>query len=417
MRIFVIYLLIMLLFYVNLIDSIFPRLMDTISVRWPFFYIVFLPFLLYLAVQKKIILGKWLAVIVLFCLIVFLSIFWSPFYSYDRDTIVRFIARYMAPVLIVIIASNVIIMQKHIDLYARHFTIVAAVLSVIALVQTIFSPPSSVNIEEGFRASATLVNPNILAIFLVLSVPCVLYCIDKARLSPVIGNGILCIISLAMISTASRKGIVTFLLCMLLYYILKSQWKKIAVLFTLAVVLIAMMFTIASINPRFRAGILQRELKHKTNFAIAGLSMFTTSPLIGLGYQGFYENYGRYTKNVETKKYDAHNMYITVLVDQGIIGFIPFLCIFVYPLILSVRYLKRKASFARDIGVVCITTIVPLMINGFFAGAMFITQSTMFVFFAQISICLNVFNYAVTNASTGDLSQTLPAESRNLQYN
>lgn len=384
------YLLIILLFYINLIESIFPRIMGTITMRWPVFYVMSLGFVLFWSVQsKKIIFDRWLGLVILFCLVVFLSISWSPHYSYDLDIIIRFMARYVAPAAIAIITANLISTEKHIGIYVSHFVIVSVILSIIAIVQSIFFPSSSVDTEEGFRASATLGNPNILAMFLVLSVPSVLFCIDRKQLSQRLGYAILCCIGMGILGTASRKGIATFFLCVFLYYLLKFQWKKLATLFALAVLLAGIIFATASISPRFSDRILQREFKQKTNLAKTGLSMFTTSPLIGLGYQGYYENYGRYTKNIETKKYDAHNMYVTVLVDQGIIGFVPFFCIFICPLIRSINTWKNNKGIASDMAIVCITTIAPFMINGFYAGGAFITQSIMFVFFAQVSLCLN----------------------------
>ena len=402
-------LLVVLLFYVNIVNTVFPRMGDSVDTKWLVFYLLSLAFVLFVAMRRKIVVpGKWLIIIILFCSIVFLSILWSPFYSYDASTIIHFVARYIAPVLLVLIASNVICDEKEFDFYTKNFTIVATIIGCIAIGQSLFFPASLKMSPEGFRATATFENPNTLAIFLVIAIPSVLNVIEHKLFPRLIGYGMLSLITISTILTFSRKGIVTLTLCTLLYYFLKSYWKKFIILCLLTIIIITTVTTLNSLSPRFNDRILEREWKGKINLASTGIAMFSINPLIGMGYLGYYENFGKFTKNFETKKYDAHNMYITVLADQGILGFIPFMSILLFPLFLSIKTWKNRDGFEKHIAIICITTIVPFMINGFYAGAMFVTQSIIFIFYAQVSICLTTIHIGKEKKNIGNcIRQTI----------
>ena len=100
--------------------------------------------------------------------------------------------------------------------------------------------------------------------------------------------------------------------------------------------------------------------------AYAGLQMYKESPLIGLGYNGYYENFGKYFPLSDKLKYDAHNMYISNLVDYGLVGFILFLCILFYPLFYS-RRIMRQSRIANNpencsnMAIICISSVIPFM--------------------------------------------------------
>ena len=119
--------------------------------------------------------------------------------------------------------------------------------------------------------------------------------------------------------------------------------------------------------------------------------MFKTSPIIGLGYKGYYENFAKFYPNPYRKKYDAHNIYITALANFGIIGFIPFIAIFFYPLKRSLGYLRGENyktinSRSRKMAIICLTTLVPYMVSGWFSGGMLFSHIGMSLFYTNISL-------------------------------
>jgi O-antigen ligase len=115
--------------------------------------------------------------------------------------------------------------------------------------------------------------------------------------------------------------------------------------------------------------------------------MFRSSPLFGLGYKGYYENYGDF-KGEPGRKYDPHNIFITALTDYGLVGFTLLMCIFIYPLLYSIKIIlsgkKGDENSAFEMAVICITTVIPLMINGFFAGRLLFKPDIMFILYTQI---------------------------------
>lgn len=60
-------------------------------------------------------------------------------------------------------------------------------------------------------------------------------------------------------------------------------------------------------------------------FVIMGLRMFSDKPITGFGLDGFHDNVIKYGSS---KMVEAHNTYIQILVDQGVLSFILFLLIF-----------------------------------------------------------------------------------------
>jgi len=105
----------------------------------------------------------------------------------------------------------------------------------------------------------------------------------------------------------------------------------------------------------------------------AGWKMFQTSPIIGLGYKGYYDNYGNYFPLAKKEKYDAHNIFISALSNYGVLGFIFFMGIFLYPLFTASKIFGTQIpnKFLKDMAVVCSSSIIPFMISGWFAGGVF----------------------------------------------
>ena len=129
----------------------------------------------------------------------------------------------------------------------------------------------------------------------------------------------------------------------------------------------------------------------------AGLQMYKESPLIGLGYKGYYDNFGKYFPWSSKNKYDAHNIYTTALTNYGLIGFMPFLCIFLYPLSAARKTLKAgnsniSDSTPKDLAIICISSTIPFMISGWFAGGLFYIPALVILFYANISLFLSSIN-------------------------
>lgn len=86
-----------------------------------------------------------------------------------------------------------------------------------------------------------------------------------------------------------------------------------------------------------------------------GLLMFSQQPLKGVGFNRFSDALPNYTSadvNWSRNKYPAHNTPLTVLAELGILGFIPFLGIFVFFHMKTLRLYLKRPEFRGLIAVV-----------------------------------------------------------------
>jgi O-antigen ligase len=88
----------------------------------------------------------------------------------------------------------------------------------------------------------------------------------------------------------------------------------------------------------------------------AGMKMFLDNPVFGVGYSQASKEFPRYFTTVGTswvpdKGFLIHNTFVNILVELGLIGFVPFVLIFVY-LIKDALLLSRRAIENRDISII-----------------------------------------------------------------
>jgi O-antigen ligase len=193
-----------------------------------------------------------------------------------------------------------------------------------------------------------------------------------------------------IICTVSRKGAVTAALTFFIYYALKGRFKKVVLLALATGVLILMLAGYSVISERFAVERIDHDYSYKLLLVNAGLKMFVTSPIVGLGFRGYYESLPDYIGGM---KYDAHNIFITALTNYGILGFIPFLGIFIYPLWISYNMLRKKignilTKESKDMSIICMCSVIPFMVNGYFGGGLFYEPEILFLFYTNISLAL-----------------------------
>ena len=361
--------------YLPIVGLIFPRI-SGIDIRsiWLLFYLLILIFMIYcFAIRPNFkFLNTWTLILGFYFLVVFVSVTWSN-YSYDIPTLKGLFTTVFVPIAIAMVAMYLFEDTDKVRLYIKHIIIASFILSLISICQMFFGVATP---DEELRSAATLGNPNGLAIFLVLTIPCLIYGTEKNIVPKVFGWIVIASVIGGVICTVSRKGIVTMIIVFSLYYSFKKQFKKMVVLGVSFAVIVIILSGYAVISQRFTMEKLQYNIKGKANMAYAGWEMFKENPAIGLGYRGYYENFGKYFPHSWVRKYDAHNIFITALANYGLLGFIPFMGIFIYPLVVSARILRQNSTMvnkehSKDMAVICVSCILPFMISGYFAGGLF----------------------------------------------
>jgi O-antigen ligase len=381
---------ILLVCYLPIVEPFIPKTdfgagMPDIGATRLLSYLIVLTFLFISAIKLKArFYNTWIVFLAAYSIYVIASVAWSNHYSYNVTLIQAFFNTVLMPLIIAVIALNLFETQKNIDFYVKNLIIASVILSVIAIFQIIFGNA----MVGGFRRSmATFSNPNALAIFLVLVIPCLNYAMDKGLINRKLGWAILVLIILGLITTVSRKGIVTGAIAFFLYYMLKKNYQKALFIGILAILLVGVFSQARFVSVRFESRFMKHSFEKKASHREIGLRMFRSSPLFGLGYKGYYENYGDF-KGEPGRKYDPHNIFITALTDYGLVGFTLLMCIFIYPLLYSIKIIlsgkKGDENSAFEMAVICITTVIPLMINGFFAGRLLFKPDIMFILYTQI---------------------------------
>lgn len=379
--------------YIPAIGILSPKLYCDINLEWLFFYFLLIFFVVIHLISHDVRSGGILVFTVLFySAIVFISVCWAENYTYDLHTLMRIFARVISPLIILFMAMNLFRYKENSNQYIKHIVFASFIISLINIYQMVLGGGYE---TDKFRASANFFNPNGVAIFLVLTLPCQLYAVGKKIISKKLGSVISIVVAAGIICTVSRKGIISMGLVYLMYYMYKKQIKKIIGLMLIGFVVAMGLSGYAFIDSRFNKKDLEKHYLGKHNMAGAGIEMFLASPLIGLGYRGYYENFGKYFPHAPQKKYSAHNIYITALANYGLIGFIPFMGIFVVPIVCSVKVLvqnnrKRENKYFNDMALICLLTTFVFMLCGFYAGGLFYNYKVMFILYTNMALFLAI---------------------------
>lgn len=353
------------------------------------------------------VLHRWLGIICIYTLVVIASPIWSPVYSYNTVVLSNLFNTVILPVFLATIALILLRSEEVVRRYCFHLAIASGILSIIALVQ--FVQGSSV-IHDIARSVATFNNPNLLAVYLVLSLAVVLYATDTNKIGKKLGYLVQLLLVLAMFTTISKKGLGTMVIAFVFYYWATKRTRNLAIIAILIAVVGVFAAGVSQFSSRFAGDELERQFSGKTAMAMAGIEMFADHPIIGLGYKGYYENFGVYLPGTWKDKYDAHNEYVTALANYGLIGFIPFMAVFLYPLVWGWKRLRslppptiREDRLRILVGLV---SLITFMISQFYAGHLFYENTAVFLLYANVALMLatSFDKGAVTTSSARNTS-------------
>ena len=390
---------IFLVAYIPILDKYIPRtsfgagLPDLSAARLAGYLLILLFILEIALIRKKILLAnKWIFSVVFFAGFAFLSISWSS-YSYSLGIAQSFFDSVFMSAIIAVIGFNIFREHRHFELYAKNMVVASVIMSAVA----IFQLAAGSSVIHGFmRSTGTFTNPNTLAIFLVLTIPCINYCMDKEIIPKTMHWMVYAMVAGGLVTSVSRKGIITATIAFGMHFWFNNQKRKLIFLSISCALLVVIFSSVSFVSQRFSQDYFSNSLEGKQSLVMAGLKMIPYSPIIGWGYNGYYSNLGKFSDIMgDSKQYDAHNMYITVLVDYGIVGFIPFIAIFAIPLMQAKRYLsaskmgKNNNERSFDFAVFGIETIIPYMINGYFAGGILFSNFITSIVYTQIMVVLN----------------------------
>lgn len=343
-------------------------------------------------VHRKIILfHSWILILFLFSLFVFVSVAWSQEH-YSISFFQNYFDWVFIRLIIAILAINVFQHYANIKYFYKHVAICVSVMAIVGIVQFFLGLTEATG---TVRAFGTFGGPNGFAVFLVLSVPSLLLAMKEQMISRRAGILSISLIICGVLSTVSRKGILGLLLSFLIYMMIQKDYKKVIVLLIAGFFSGIALFSTSFMQQRFerfQKAELEKQVAGRAMMAYAGVQMFMESPIIGLGFKGYNNNFSRFFPESSRKNYDAHNEFATALANYGIIGFSLFCLIFLYPIKFARNQIFRfrngeNTALEKNIAAVCIATTIPLMVSFYFSGAMFyINQYVTSFYYAIVAI-------------------------------
>jgi len=237
------------------------------------------------------------------------------------------------------------------------------------------------------RIVSTLTTENELAAFLNLSFPCLVYSLYQPLKSNfavhavVLASVILCPITLAL--TFSRGGWLGFLVgtSLAAFTLARTRRRRLQVLTGILVFVGGLWIAFHFLG--IWDTLTQRlEIEHGivvTRRVVAGaaLKMFTQHPIWGVGYANFSRLYTEYTmiQFPGEPLIGPHNVYLYVLSQLGVLGFVPFIWVFLFTSFRGLRYFSPgKDRLALYVQLAISSGVLTAMTHGFVDDAPLFTS-------------------------------------------
>ncbi len=215
---------------------------------------------------------------------------------------------------------------------------------------------------SGPRISGPFGSPNVFAQVMLVLIPLSLdrFWNEESRWARLIAGYGFAIITLTVVFTFSRSGFVALVFVMgllLLYY--RPKFTALLTLLVAGVFLIqfipqqyvariktlALLTPASDYNPQYEVS-----FRGRASEVMVGWMMFRDNPILGVGKENYPVYYQEYSRKVgidpRTEQRSPHNLYIEVLAEQGILGFVFFALILWYALRDIIQ--SRKRLLERD---------------------------------------------------------------------
>lgn len=205
--------------------------------------------------------------------------------------------------------------------------------------------------EQVFlRPYATFPHPNLLAAFLILSLPLLIYGLSEKLKSFKLMLGLL--IASSVFITFSRPGMI--LIGIQLALLFKRFWKLMLILAVLTAPIIFV--RLSSVFTFDTLAVLRRQ--ELSEYAI---TLFLQNPFLGVGLNNFINSLASDTVLVGTSRFlqPAHNIFLLTLAETGLIGSLGFLGLIIGGIWINI---KNNSAFSQ----VLLSCLMMIIFLGFF---------------------------------------------------
>ena len=260
----------------------------------------------------------------------------------------------------------------------------------------------SINMEVSHRATGTIGHSNILAYFYEITGPLMFAMMLWARnwWLRIIFFAAVCATAAGMLFTLSRAAWLTvpFTFSAVFVAVYRHRiWRlntAIWVLILLLVAAIGLVYALPIILERI-LGDDAGSLSHRMPLNYAAWSIIEQFPMIGVGLNNFASSFGIYDTTSYSRLFldhdhVVHNMYLLVLGEVGVLGFIPFLGLFLSSFWVALEVVKRGDSWQGAVAIGAACGLLAHMIHGLFDPGFKLNLTISQLIYVQIGIIGNL---------------------------
>jgi len=266
--------------------------------------------------------------------------------------------------------------------------------AVVAALASMILPPEVAEVgDDPSRLSGGVGNANVLAAVSVAGLALALAAALAIRRSPLLRGGLIAVALLCLVATlltASRSGVITLAGVLIASILVGGRWRTGAIIAAVLVAVSATVFIAAYAPPEVRERITQTSPgqagaeEGRVTLWHVGWRIVEDQPVVGVGVGNFAASTINYlsepglltrTDQIIDDPKVAHNVYLQMLAELGIIGLALFLAI----LFFCLRCAYRAAIRFRDAGDVqmeimaraVLIAMLAILISDFFASEQF----------------------------------------------
>ncbi|OGD76781.1 MAG: hypothetical protein A2Y64_04615 [Candidatus Coatesbacteria bacterium RBG_13_66_14] len=265
-----------------------------------------------------------------------------------------------------------------------------------------------ITIPEAGRIGGNFVDANEYACYTLLALPIGVYLAqyEKKKLTRIlfIAAGILTFI--AVIISFSRSGFITLALILLLIFLIpaiKLRNRMILLFLTIVLVITTVPFEywsrIETLNALFEDEATERSVMIRKRQVDTSIRMFLENPIFGVGYLQYRTTpeklLGGYI--IKRGRLGEHSAILQVLVEFGLLGFIPFVILIILTFRSGIRAAKL-AKLAGDSGIRLLSTATTLSFTSYIIFSFMLGTYTKYLFL-YLALPMAAYDVAVEKLS------------------
>ncbi len=272
--------------------------------------------------------------------------------------------------------------ESHVDKIIFMLLCLGVVVSIIGILQYFYfngdMPKSWIDSNVyniNFRAYSTFFNPNILAVFLNLTIlsSLVQFETNKARKYDIMGVLCSALSTICLLLTYSRNGWLSLCVALAAISLTNRRYIKYVILFPIIFLMFDLLGDAGRLLPQNM--IVDSSIEYRIKIWTSAIKIVKDNLLLGIGTGTVWEQIPLYSSELKAYISHVHNIYLQKLVDNGIVGLFFF--------ILFIKYLwniiKEDILNNKEISLIAFGFYISLLVSGFFDAICFQAQISVFV--------------------------------------